>query len=413
MADDLKGAFHRPERKTMTAAERRRQRKGIDPSEALDALTQGDGSHRPAREVEAAPVSMPTTPTTMEIFRIRPDMAQPRRTIPALVRNGWVGDPSHLGDVFVRWTELLAQHVSMEYDAVHQIVLATLHGEETQRVSIEWQPGPIGSSLLKVVDLAASIRRDGLINPIHIAQDDDAYIIETGERRWLAFHLLNMVFEGEYAEIPFTLVERVNVWKQAFENNARADLNAVGKARQFARLLMDLYQESIFAPPQNCESERAYYAQVADGEAFRIPRGQGDQMLQAMGTQDRTELSRYRSVLTLPDLVWEIADDLDWTLGKLRPLLSVTDEEAIRRAVRDAKKEGYMLAIANVYDDIEEPPKPEKRSMPYELTSVATTKLAKINRKQVKKMPEEDWREMLNQFASLRAQMAEIEKWRG
>jgi hypothetical protein len=52
MADDLKGAFHRPERKTMTAAERRRQRKGIDPSEALDALTQGDGSHRPAREVE-------------------------------------------------------------------------------------------------------------------------------------------------------------------------------------------------------------------------------------------------------------------------------------------------------------------------------------------------------------------------
>src|SRR5690606_35218201 len=123
-------------------------------------------------------------------------------------------------------------------------------------------------------------------------------------RRWLAHHLLGIITgDASWQIISARVVEQSSVWRQAGENSARADLNTISKARQFALLLMDLYQQPDSAnmfqdydacvPPGGCD--RAYYVQVADSVHFRIPRGKGEQMLNAMGLKGRAGFSRYRA----------------------------------------------------------------------------------------------------------------------
>src|SRR5690606_34285023 len=103
--------------------------------------------------------------------------------------------------------------------------------------------GPLEGSLLALADLAGNIRRNGLMNPISVVRVGERYQIETGERGWLAHHLLRLLTgDDNWQYVAARVVERSSVWRQAGENSARADLNAISKARQFALLLMDLYQ---------------------------------------------------------------------------------------------------------------------------------------------------------------------------
>jgi hypothetical protein len=195
-----------------------------------------------------------------------------------------------------------------------------LIGQEIER---EEGIGILELSLLELVDLAASIRRDGLTNPVTVAQTGDHYQLETGERRWLAYHLLHWFFEDErdkWAKIPARIVEHVDVWRQATENTARANLNAIGRARQFAILLMDLLAQSgaEFRPFEAFEQEQDFYAQVADGDVWRVPRGKGELLLNAMGLKHVGQLRHYRALLRLPNEVWREADDTNLTEGEIR-----------------------------------------------------------------------------------------------
>ena len=65
-------------------------------------------------------------------------------------------------------------------------------------------------------------------------------------------------------------------------------------------------------------SERDYYAQVADGNEFRVPRGEGERLLNAMGLKNPTQIRQYRQLLRLPDDVWQDADDKNLTEGEVR-----------------------------------------------------------------------------------------------
>jgi ParB-like chromosome segregation protein Spo0J len=179
--------------------------------------------------------------------------------------------------------------------------------------------------LIDLADLAISIRKTGLTNPITVVRMDRIYRLETGERRWLAYHLLNIYFPDEdWNRIPAHLVDEISVWRQASENNARADLNAISRARQLAILLMDLLAErgyEFYTFDELIETggtEREYYAQVADGNEFRVPRGEGERLLNAMGLKNPTQIRQYRQLLRLPDEVWQEADDKNLTEGEIR-----------------------------------------------------------------------------------------------
>lgn len=295
---------------------------------------------------------------SISINEIHPDPTQPRRAIPSSVRHYWSdGDPENVPYLLEMW------HKEVEVERGKSFDLdAYLSGEITDRAPEDIlendQLGQIGSSkanpveaaFLEVVALAQSIKRDGLTNPITIAKNDRFYVIETGERRWLAYHLLNAHFgaiEDEWQKIPARIMDERSVWRQASENNARADLNAIGKARQFALLLMDLYSMGNFQPFDVFEHEQDFYAQVVDQKAYRVPRGSGEQILTAMGFQHKSAMKRHRDLLSLSPDVWSMADDYDCPESVLRTLINLSSKaqlDGIQKWIQSGKK----VAIGNL-----------------------------------------------------------------
>lgn len=302
----------------------------------IDSQIFGDGS---VLEGLAAADAQRERLKRVDIFNVMPDLRQPRRAMPSSVRANWNGAADGISEMFNQWLEAVEQERGSAFD-----LDAYLTNESTERSEEEgvlYTPGPVELSLLHVVKLAASIRRDGLTNPVTVApaRKTGHFVLETGERRWLAYHLLWLWFNGNdgrpderenWTHIPAREVKAVSVWRQANENNARADLNAVAKARQYAVLMMELLPDD-FGTLADFDSDRAYYAQVKDA---RVPSGKGEELLAAMGVTNRSALSRYRRLLNLPDEIWQAGDDLNMAEERLYNLASIartSTEKALER----------------------------------------------------------------------------------
>lgn len=275
----------------------------------------------------------------IDINAISPDPMQPRRVVPTLVRQASDGTP--LG-ILSKWFELVEEERANRFaEAIQRGDILESEAPEakfplhvymfsgdTERAGDNAQPdfGYLESSLLKVVDLASSIHRDGLTNPISVASvegETEKYVIETGERRWLAYHLLEIFFEDEdYSKIPVRLVDEVSIWRQAAENNARDNLNAISRARQLAILLMDLHGWDNFQSLSDFDHEQDFYAQVGDGNQWGVPRGKGEQLVNAMGLKNNVQIRQYRALLRVPRELWLTADDRDMTEREIRDLMS-------------------------------------------------------------------------------------------
>lgn len=263
--------------------------------------------------------------TQVSIQSIRPDSSQPRRAMPTSVRNQWNGDPASLRDVFTHWLHLVEEERGDQLN-----IQALVNGSEAQQgaeedfVQRSDDMGPLEQAFVQLIDLAASIKREGLTNPVTVvSRTDGTYMLETGERRWLAFHVLYSLEDDEqWSSIPARVVEHFSVWRQATENNNRDDLNAIGKARQLALLLMDLHGVERFKAFDELVraggSDLAFYAQVADGESWRIPRGKSEILLQATGLKHPKQLRDYRALLRMDEDSWNFADDHNLTEGEIR-----------------------------------------------------------------------------------------------
>ncbi len=253
----------------------------------------------------------------VSIFEVAANAMQPRRALPSLVRKVWNGTPETVAEALIFW------HERVEEERGGEFVLGDyLEQGEFERP----EPcGPLEAVYLELVALAASIRRDGLTNPITVFRQGKQFMIETGERRWLTYHLLNAFYKDDdqpWLKIPARVMGEFNLWRQAAENNARDDLNAIARARQLALVLMDLHGWEHFRSHEELvesgECDRAFYAQVADGEAWPIPWGKSEMVLQATNFKSRKQFRNYRALLRLPDDVWIYGDDENWTEGRLR-----------------------------------------------------------------------------------------------
>lgn len=304
------------------------------------------------------------------IFEIRPDRAQPRRAIPKVVRDesGWDDDSDlkQISAVFHAWEKLVTENRQKRgqpsftlKDYLNRQVIGDKDIEH-DAADLITDVSPLEQSLIELVELATSIYADGLAHPITVVQiPGKDYIIETGERRWLAYHLLYWHTSDEkYARIAARSVNQLNIWRQASENNARANLNAISKARQFAVLLMDLLREKegySFIPFSEIKAaekgEQVYYAQVEDGTQYRIPRGTSEKLLNATGLKSGKQLREYRRLLRLPKRVWEIADDLNWPERAIRDLIDRArdDDDVLETlAIKKAEAEGYSVPMGTL-----------------------------------------------------------------
>jgi hypothetical protein len=311
------------------------------------------------------------------IFNIFPDVKQPRRAVPSVVRVKWSGKPGDIADLFNAWLSHIdaerkaAGRPPFDLDSVLWAEAVEAHGHAEDDFQHDEMAGPIERSFRRVVELAISIRRDGLANPITVCRVPNGYQVETGERRWLAFHILFGYFNGDdgkpqerekWENIPAIVVDRFNVWRQASENAARADLNAIGRARQFSILLMDLLAEQgvIFKPFEDLvkpdQSDRPYYAQAA---FHRVPSGKSEQLTNGLGVSHRAAFSRCRTLLNLPDEIWMIGDSLDLSEDELLRLAKV---EPVEEAIEEARRIADNVATRN--NKATTKPKPKSKKTP-------------------------------------------------
>lgn len=323
----------------------------------------------------------------IRIFDIMPDPTQPRRALPSAIRRVWDGHPETLGDALANWLDAVSAERGTPFplnDYLNFRVEDTTPDEEPET-------GPLESAFLEVVRLAASIKQDGLTNPITVFRAGRQLMLETGERRWLAYHLLyhwTRAQESEQAassweKIPSRMMDEFSVWRQASENNARANLNAIAKARQFAILMMDLLMREgeRFSPFHDIinagRPEQDFYAQVVDKSP---PYGKSELLLSAMGVKHRNAILRYRRLLQLPNEVWSLADDYNWTERQLRPLTPPTPP---KRAIELARQ---MAGLSPAGDNLKPPPRP------YE--AWRNKRLPQLQR-DLKKMPKHERREVI------------------
>lgn len=261
---------------------------------------------------------------------IVPDGVQPRRVAPAVVR----ARASNPRERIIAWAEMIG--------AREDVVASNVAGTD----EYESVGDPLKDGFYRIVNLAGSIYRDGLTNPITVAQRKEQYLLETGERRLMAYHLLNVLYPaGEWQTIKARVVDAVDVWRQATENNVRESLNAVARARQFALLLMDLLREdgTVFKSMDAFEHEKDFYAQVVE---HNVPYGRGGKLNAALGVSNRRTASRLRAILRVSPAVWSMADDYDIAEGAMRHLVDLPEEEAI-----EAIKAGGIVTIGHSLGD--------------------------------------------------------------
>ena len=151
-----------------------------------------------------------------------------------------------------------------------------------------------------IEELARSIRETGVIQPILVVPEDDAYKIIVGERRWRAAHKAGL------KKIP-VLIRQIPAERQLeislVENLHREDLNPLEIARVYQRLVDELgyTQEEI---------------------ASRVGK-------------DRTSFANYLRLLNLPELVQGYLVEGKITMGHARALLALEDPGSQAALARD------------------------------------------------------------------------------
>ena len=285
-------------------------------------------------EIRAREGARPTL-RLLDIHDIQPDPQQPRRSLPRYLRQGWDGRAASLPGLLRQWGEAAAQRSG---GAPLSLPALLALSEAEWADASDSQSRPPDSAFADLLALAASIRHDGLQHPITVARNGaGGFLLESGERRWLAFHLLSLYDrEGDrWARIPAHIQPERDVWRQASENSARDDLNAIARARQYALLLMDLCRErdpgdSPFQPIGAFAHEQEFYAQA---HALRIPYGASARLLNAMGRQHRNAFLRCRQLLALPRPLWERGDEENWSEDQLlQAAKSATPQTATKTA---------------------------------------------------------------------------------
>lgn len=139
-------------------------------------------------------------------------------------------------------------------------------------------------------ELAASIKEQGIIQPIIVRQKNEYYEIIAGERRWRAAKLAGLT------KVPAIICDISNEVAIAFgliENIQRHDLNAIEEAYAFQRLINDfsMTHEKV---AEIVGKSRVYITNIS--RLLSLPGA-----IQEMVTKGLLEMGHARAILTLPE----------------------------------------------------------------------------------------------------------------
>ena len=191
-----------------------------------------------------------------------------------------------------------------------------------------------------IEDLVASVRAQGIIQPLVVTPEGEGYAIIAGERRWRAAQKAGL--EAVPVVVRQVADDRELLELALVENLQRSDLNPIEEAEAYAALQekFGLSQEEV---------------------ASRVGKA-------------RTTVTNALRLLRLPDEVLDLLREGRLTAGQARPLLGIQDpEEQIRladRAVRDGLSARDLERLA-AEPQPEEKPQPKKPDRPVEVHTAA------------------------------------------
>jgi len=157
-------------------------------------------------------------------------------------------------------------------------------------------------------ELAESIRRTGVIQPIIVRRQGAAYELIAGERRWRATQ------KAGISEIPAVVRSANDEQMLEFaliENIFREDLNAIDRANAYRRYC----------------------------DAFGLT---ADQVANRLG-EDRTTVTNYLRLLELPPSVQDMVRDGRLSMGHARALAGLDDRQKIEKVANIAYTNSFSV----------------------------------------------------------------------
>ncbi|HYL98143.1 MAG TPA: ParB/RepB/Spo0J family partition protein [Blastocatellia bacterium] len=184
---------------------------------------------------------------------------------------------------------------------------------ETLRIAIDlidpnpFQPRRIFQSE-RLQELAQSIGRDGLIQPIVVQRSGARYTLIVGERRWRAARLAGLTeVTAVVQDIPPDRLLEVTL----VENIQREDLNPIETAQAFERMIREL----------NISHEE-------------VARRTG---------KDRTTITNLLRLLKLPPDIQQLVAERRISMGHARAILGLPDEQHQRAVAEKASAQGLSV----------------------------------------------------------------------
>lgn len=177
----------------------------------------------------------------------------------------------------------------------------------------------------EIESLAASIRRDGLLQPIVVRKREHAYEIVAGERRVRACRTL------DWNQIPATVMELsdADMLQVALaENIVRTDLNPIERAQAFQRLQKDFHLSH-------------------------------EEIGQRLGI-DRSTVANLVRLLELPISIRELVSRGTLSMSHARALLSITSADAQQQLCQEILDKGLSVREVEKRGQLSERA-PEKR----------------------------------------------------
>ena len=207
-----------------------------------------------------------------------------------------------------------------------------------------------------LTELADSIKKHGIIQPLVVQKKDDYYEIIAGERRWRASKIAGLktvpVVIKDYTEQEIVEIALI-------ENIQRQDLNPVEEAKAFKRLITEY----------NLKQEE----------------------LEKKKKKSRTAVSNSMRLLKLPEEILEMVINNELSNGHARALLSIQDKEMQVKIANLAIQKGLSVReIEQMVKDLaskkkKTPKEPTQKEIVYKdienkIKEIVGTKV-KINRK--------------------------------
>lgn len=113
----------------------------------------------------------------------------------------------------------------------------------------------------RIMELAESIKSNGIIQPLILKKDKDEYVIVAGERRWRAAKTIGV---KEVPAVVMELTEKQVLEISLIENIQREDLNSIEEATAYKKLIND------FSLTQEQLSKRIGKSRVAITNTLRL-----------------------------------------------------------------------------------------------------------------------------------------------